>query len=70
LGGSRAPYLHFQVTRRHSRLVTQMLLPDHPSNAMDPWYAAVPKRALLVASKRADRPDCLALAWDIVLAAA
>ena len=67
-GVSRAPHLHFQVTYRHLRLVTQMFFPDQPLNATDRWYCAVRKRALLVGRRRSDEPACLALEWDIVLA--
>jgi protocatechuate 3,4-dioxygenase, beta subunit len=34
----RAPHLHFQVTSRHYRLVTQMFFPDESSNDLDHWY--------------------------------
>ncbi len=62
----RAPHLHFQVTSRHYRLVTQMFFPDEPLNDRDHWYRASRRPALLVA-RIVQRRDVLDLSWDIVL---
>ena len=34
-GWDRAPHIHFLITARHDRHVTQMWFPDHPLNSQD-----------------------------------
>ena len=68
-GVQRAPHVHFQVTFRHSRLVTQMFFPDHPLNRSDRWYQASLDATRLLAKPLDDSSGCLVLQWDIVLAA-
>jgi protocatechuate 3,4-dioxygenase beta subunit len=67
-GVTRAPHLHFQVTYRNSRLVTQMFFPDHPLNAEDRWYGTASEPSLLVARELFGDPRRVALTWDIVMA--
>lgn len=64
-GVQRAPHLHFQVTFRSTRLVTQMFFPDHALNPSDRWYQASTDPSLLLATRQEDG----SLQWDIVLAA-
>jgi protocatechuate 3,4-dioxygenase beta subunit len=64
----RAPHLHFQVTGRDYRLVTQMFFPDEPLNDRDHWYRASRSPELLVARVARKSPRVLAFTWDIVLA--
>jgi len=66
----RAPHLHFQVTSRHYRLVTQMFFPGEPLNDRDRWYQGSRSPALLVARIARKTPRMLVLTWDIVLAGA
>lgn len=63
----RAPHLHFQITGRFDRLVTQLFLPGHPLNAKDRWFGALRHPERLVAEVRADAPDGLTLHWIAVL---
>jgi len=49
-GVQRAPHVHFQVTFRDSRLVTQMFFPDHPLNPSDRWYQASSDATRLLAT--------------------
>ena len=68
----RPAHIHFDVTGKHNRLVTQMYFPDDPMNDSDVVLATATKnRKLLVADVRAPtpdlEPDSLLAHWDIVL---
>jgi protocatechuate 3,4-dioxygenase beta subunit len=69
----RAPHVHFDVTGRNSRLVTQMYFPDEPENADDLLLGRlsdVNKRALTASVSPPTaglEPDSLLVRWDIVL---
>ena len=70
-GWIRPPHIHFQVTARTNRLVTQMYFPGEPLNEKDRLLkTAADKGSLLVkltpAAPEAE-PGALIAAWDIVL---
>lgn len=69
---TRAPHLHFQVTGRIDRRVTQMFFPGEPLNEQDFVFQSVPRdRDRLVATLHPAPPDedptSRLLRWDIVL---
>jgi protocatechuate 3,4-dioxygenase beta subunit len=71
-GGRRPPHIHFDVTGRKDRLVTQMYFPDEPLNDDDRVIAAATgDRKLLIAdisTSGADlEPGAWLARWDIVL---
>jgi protocatechuate 3,4-dioxygenase, beta subunit len=71
-GGTRPPHIHFDVSGRVSRLVTQMYFPGEPLNDRDGVIgAARANRHLLIAEVAAPTgdlpPDALVARWDIVL---
>lgn len=70
--GMRAPHIHFDVSARVNRLVTQMYFPGEPLNEKDFVMAvAGDNKLLLVADLKpptADlEPDSLLALWDIVI---
>jgi protocatechuate 3,4-dioxygenase, beta subunit len=70
--GMRAPHIHFDVSARLNRLVTQMYFSGEPLNEGDFVLAiAGANRKLLIADVRPPTPDLepgsLLAAWDIVL---
>jgi protocatechuate 3,4-dioxygenase beta subunit len=70
--GMRAPHIHFDVSARVNRLVTQMYFPGEPLNDEDFVLAiAGSNRKLLIADLRPPTPDLeadsLLAIWDIVL---
>jgi protocatechuate 3,4-dioxygenase beta subunit len=72
VGASRPPHIHFDVTGRLNRLITQMYFPGEPLNDDDIFMATSREfRQLLVADvgkPTADlEPDSLLARWDIVL---
>lgn len=71
-GGRRPPHIHFDVTGRKDKLVTQMYFPDEPLNDDDfVIAAATDHRKLLIADisrTGADlEPGAWLARWDIVL---
>jgi protocatechuate 3,4-dioxygenase, beta subunit len=44
-GWDRAPHIHFQLTGRRDRHITQMWFPDHPLNAQDRLFTNLPPPA-------------------------
>jgi protocatechuate 3,4-dioxygenase, beta subunit len=64
----RAPHIHFQVTGRIDRLVTQMFLRSDPPTRNDRWYRAVAAPDRLMPTIVADEPARLHLHWTVVLA--
>ena len=63
----RAPHVHFQVTHRGHRLVTQMFFPNQSMNPGDRWYRAASRPELLVARPAVDPSGCQALDFDLVM---
>jgi protocatechuate 3,4-dioxygenase beta subunit len=68
----RAPHIHFDVSARVNRLVTQMYFPREPLNEDDFVLAiAGANGKLLIADLRPPTPDLAAdsllAIWDIVL---
>jgi protocatechuate 3,4-dioxygenase beta subunit len=69
----RPPHIHFEVTGRVVRLVTQMYFAGEALNDADPFLqsAGAGKERLIVSLKPAGpdlEPDSLVAVWDIVLA--
>lgn len=65
----RTPHIHFDVSGRAQRVITQMYFPGEPMNASDSLLTRVPAgpyRDGLIA--RALEGEVPAFAWDIVLA--
>lgn len=67
----RPAHIHFQVSGRQDRLVTQMYFEGDPYNATDPWLNSAGRKQLLIA-KLSDptgefEPDSKVVIWDIVL---
>ncbi len=68
----RPPHIHFEVTGRVVRLVTQMYFAGEPLNDTDPFLqsAGAGKERLIVSLKPAGpdlEPDSLVAVWDIVV---
>ncbi len=70
-GYSRPPHIHFDVTGRHNRLITQMYFPGEPLNDRDPLlqqsWAKDSLIAKVLAPTKDDEPDSQLVVWDIVL---
>ena len=70
-GKLRAPHIHFQVTGRVNRLVTQLYFAGEPLNDNDRYLvsAAANRGRLMVAldSVPGDAEKALSASWDIVL---
>jgi protocatechuate 3,4-dioxygenase, beta subunit len=71
-GNMRPPHIHFDITAKKDRLVTQMYFPNEPLNEKDSIFkglgsdkdAAIGK--VLPPTKEVE-PDSLLVVWDIVL---
>lgn len=71
-GDMRAPHIHFDVSSKDYRLVTQMYFPDEPLNPTDLLFRTMPGRgrdpALAICKSVESRTQgTLAFYWDIVL---
>jgi protocatechuate 3,4-dioxygenase, beta subunit len=71
-GGTRAPHLHFQVTGRAERRVTQMFFAGEALNGQDEVPQSVPRRresliADLMPAPPDEDPNTRLVQWDIVL---
>jgi protocatechuate 3,4-dioxygenase beta subunit len=68
-GMHRAPHLHVQITGRYDRLVTQLFLPGHASNADDRSYLTLRDPSLVTLNVMSDPQTGadLALRWTAVL---
>jgi protocatechuate 3,4-dioxygenase beta subunit len=71
-GSVRASHVHFQVTARYERLVTQMFFAGDPLNATDPALLQTRRPEALIAawtaSKEPDDRGALRIAqWNIVM---
>jgi protocatechuate 3,4-dioxygenase beta subunit len=67
----RPSHIHFQVTGRQDRLVTQMYFEGDPYNATDPFLNSAPVKNILM-TKMLDpspefEPDSKMVLWDIVV---
>lgn len=69
-GSPRPPHIHFDVTGRSSRLVTQMLFPGEPLNETDDVIE--PRKRPALTSREAGRSAAGArrFNWDVILPAA
>jgi len=68
---TRTPHIHFDVSGKHTRIITQMYFPGEPQNAKDPIFMETQERDILIAKmlppgKNAE-PDAKLAVWDIVL---
>ena len=68
----RPPHIHFEITGKSNRLVTQMYFADEPLNDKDPFLqSAGANRERLIAPlgppTQEFEPDSLVAVWDIVL---
>jgi protocatechuate 3,4-dioxygenase beta subunit len=67
----RPPHIHFDVTGKVNRLITQMYFPDEPLNAKDPLLQQSWSKESLIAKvlppTAQEEPDALLVVWDIVL---
>jgi protocatechuate 3,4-dioxygenase, beta subunit len=67
----RPAHIHFKVSGRHDRLVTQMYFEGDPYNAEDPFLNSAEHKELLIAEMLAPpkefEPDSKAIVFDIVL---
>ena len=67
----RPAHIHFQVTGRQDRLVTQMYFENDPYNAVDPFLNSAARKELLVTKLLAPspefEPDSKMVIFDIVL---
>jgi len=71
-GGTRAPHLHFQVTGKAERRVTQMLFAGEALNEQDAVLNSVGHRresliAALLPAPQGEDPESKLVEWDIVL---
>jgi len=64
----RAPHVHFQVTTRQDRYVTQVFIPVNGVRPRDRWLDAVRRPEALVANVIRQSPDAVELEWNIFLA--
>jgi protocatechuate 3,4-dioxygenase, beta subunit len=64
----RPPHIHFSITGRHDRLVTQMYFAGEPLNERDPLLARAKATETLIATLQPPAAgDVLLANWDIVL---
>ena len=67
----RPAHIHFQVTGRQDRLVTQMYFENDPYNAVDPFLNSAARKELLVTKLLAPspefEPDSKMVVFDIVV---
>jgi len=71
-GFNRPPHIHFDISGKSNRLVTQLYFAGEPLNESDPLLASTRanRQSLIVTLKRPTRdvePDALLGNWDIVL---
>jgi protocatechuate 3,4-dioxygenase beta subunit len=66
--GMRAPHIHFDITGRIDRLVTQMYFPDDPFNANDALLQANIRPAMVIAKpEKISASGVDRFQWDIIL---
>ena len=68
---SRPPHIHFDVTGKVNRLITQMYFPGEPLNDRDPLLQQSWAKDSLIAKvlppTTAEEPDAQLVVWDIIL---
>ena len=70
-GDMRTPHIHFDITSRSSRLLTQMYFPDEPLNATDRLLlgaGAAASRLMCKFQERASDESPILASWEIVIA--
>lgn len=70
-GWTRPPHIHFQISTKSGRLVTQMYFPGEPLNERDPLLNSASNKESLI-TRLAPAPDgaeadALMAIWDIVM---
>jgi protocatechuate 3,4-dioxygenase beta subunit len=67
----RPPHIHFDITGKVNRLITQMYFPNEPLNDKDPLLQQSWAKNSLIAQilppTAAEEPDSALVVWDIVL---
>ena len=67
----RPPHIHFDITGKVNRLITQMYFPGEPLNAKDPLLQQSWAKDSLIAKilppTASEEPDAKLVVWDIVL---
>jgi protocatechuate 3,4-dioxygenase, beta subunit len=66
----RPPHIHYDITGRVNRLITQMYFADEPLNRKDPLLQQSWAKESLIAKilpASAEEPDARLVVWDIVL---
>jgi len=67
----RPPHIHFDITGKVNRLITQMYFPDEPLNKKDPLLQQSWAKESLIAKilppTANEEPDAKLVVWDIVL---
>lgn len=67
----RPPHIHYDITGKINRLITQMYFPDEPLNRKDPLLQQSWAKESLIARvlppTAAEEPDAKLVVWDIVL---
>jgi protocatechuate 3,4-dioxygenase, beta subunit len=71
-GRTRPPHIHFDVTGRKDRLVTQMYFPNEPLNEQDGSFRGLGARQATAIGRilpppKEVEPDALFMVWDVVL---
>ena len=71
-GSTRPPHIHFEVSGKYNRLVTQMYFAGDPLNAADRFLATAPANgaqliAPLLPPTKDLEPSSLLVPWDVVL---
>ncbi len=68
---TRTPHIHFDVSGRHTRIITQMYFPGEPQNEKDRIFMETQNRDILIAKmlppNKDVEPDSKLALWDIVL---
>jgi protocatechuate 3,4-dioxygenase beta subunit len=71
-GWTRPPHIHFDVTGRTDRLVTQVYFPGEPLNDMDQLLQRIRRKEAVIAKMLPPtqdlEPGSVIAAWDAVLA--
>jgi len=71
-GWTRPPHIHFEVSGRTDRLVTQMYFPGEPLNDKDQLLRRIRPKETVIAKLLPPAPDLephsVVAAWDVVLA--
>ena len=67
----RPPHIHYDITGKVNRLITQMYFPDEPLNQKDPLlqqsWAKESLMAKILPPTASEEPDSKIVVWDIVL---